>query len=105
MVTGMDWINDDKLAVCTWTGDIYIISGLIDNTKEITVSNLIKGLNEPMGLIQRDGKLYVSQKPELTEISFNKKRTSITLKQVSSDWGYSGHYNAFSYGPLSLIHI
>lgn len=100
MVTGMDWINDDKLAVCTWTGDIYIISGLIDNTKEITVSNLIKGLNEPMGLIQRDGKLYVSQKPELTEISFNKKRTSINLKQVSSDWGYSGHYNAFSYGPI-----
>ncbi|MEC9330947.1 MAG: hypothetical protein VX409_00795, partial [Verrucomicrobiota bacterium] len=98
MVTGMDWINDDKLAISTWTGDIYIISGLT-NKKNITVSNLIKGLNEPMGLLQRDGKLYVSQKPELTEISFNKTRTSITLTQVSSDWGYSGHYNAFSYGP------
>jgi len=98
MVTGMDWINDDKLAICTWTGDVYIISGLI-NKKNINVNNLIKGLNEPMGLIQRDGKLYVSQKPELTEISFDKTKTSITLTQVSSDWGYSGHYNAFSYGP------
>ena len=98
MVTGMDWINDDKLAISTWTGDVYIISGLINN-KNVTVSNLVKGLNEPMGLLERDGKLYVSQKPELTEISFNKTRTSITLTQVSSDWGYSGHYNAFSYGP------
>lgn len=98
MVTGMDWINDDKLAICTWIGDVYIVSGLI-NKKNITVSNLIKGLNEPMGLLERDGKLYVSQKPELTEISFNKTKNSITLNQVSSDWGYSGHYNAFSYGP------
>ena len=98
MITGMDWINDKKLAVCTWTGDVYIVSGLF-NKKNITVSNLIKGLNEPMGLLARNGKLYVSQKPELTEISFNKSNNSVNLTQMSSDWGYSGHYNAFSYGP------
>jgi len=99
LVTGMDWINDDTLAICTWTGDVYIISGLI-NKKNIDVNKLIEGLNEPMGLLERNGKLYVSQKPELTEISFNKTKNSVTLTQMSSDWGYSGHYNAFSYGPV-----
>ena len=98
LVTGMDWLDKDRLAICTWTGSIYIVSGLTANN--ITVNKALDGLNEPMGLLQHNGKIYVSQKPELTEILINKSNNSTTLTQVSSDWGYSGHYNAFSYGPV-----
>jgi len=31
----------------------------------------LSGLNDPLWLLVRDGKLYVSHKPELTEISFD----------------------------------
>ena len=99
LVTGMDWLEDGRLAVSTWPGEIYLLSGLLDK-KDVLVRRLLTGLNEPMGLLVRDGKLYVSQKPELTEITFDEANGSIAFKRISADWGYSGHYNAFSYGPV-----
>ena len=100
LVTGMDWLEDGRLAVCTWPGDVFLLSG-VTSGDDVRVRRLLSGLNEPMGLLVRDGKLYVSQKPELTEISFDDEKGSVALRRVSADWGYSGHYNAFSYGPVA----
>ena len=99
LVTGMDWLKDGRLAICTWPGDVFLLSGVTDD-ETVTVRRLLSGLNEPMGLLALDGNLYVSQKPELTEIRFDDENESVTLRRVSADWGYSGHYNAFSYGPV-----
>ena len=100
LITGMDWLGDDRLAVCTWPGEVYLLNGLLDEEEPVTFNRLAKGLNEPMGLLVKDARLYVSQKPELTEITFNEKNGRTDFMRVSSDWGYSGHYNAFSYGPV-----
>ena len=100
LITGMDWLGDGRLAVCTWPGEVYLLDGLLHDDGPVTFKRLAKGLNEPMGLLVRDGKLYVSQKPELTEIAFDEKNGRTEFTRVSADWGYSGHYNAFSYGPV-----
>ena len=100
LITGMDWLEDGQLAVCTWPGELYLLDGLLNEEEPVTFNRLAKGLNEPMGLLVRDSRLYVSQKPELTEITFNQKNGRVDFIRVSSDWGYSGHYNAFSYGPI-----
>ena len=52
-----------------------------------------------MGLLVQNDKLYLSQKSELTEIEFDEQTGETTFNRISADWGYSGHYNAFSYGP------
>jgi len=101
LITGMDWLRDGRLAVCTWPGEVYLLDGLLDEEAPVTFYRLAKGLNEPMGLLVRGARLYVSQKPELTEITFNEKNGRTDFMRVSSDWGYSGHYNAFSYGPIA----
>ena len=100
LITGMDWLEDGRLAVCTWPGEVYLLEGLLDEEGPVTFRRLAKGLNEPMGLLVRDGRLYVSQKPELTEITFDEQGGRTEFTRVSADWGYSGHYNAFSYGPI-----
>ncbi len=100
LITGMDWLDDGRLAVCTWPGEVYLLDGLLDKGGPVTFNRLAKGLNEPMGLLVRDGRLYVSQKPELTEIAFGEKNDVTEFTRVSAEWGYSGHYNAFSYGPV-----
>ena len=100
LVTGMDWLEDGRLAVCTWPGEVYLLDGMTSEKGPVTFRRLAKGLNEPMGLLVRDGRLYVSQKQELTEIVFDEQSGRTELNQVSADWGYSGHYNAFSYGPV-----
>jgi len=100
LITGMDWFEDGRLAVCTWPGEVYLLNGLLDEEEAVTFNRLAKGLNEPMGLVVNNGRLYVSQKPELTEITFNEKNGRAGFMRINSDWGYSGHYNAFSYGPI-----
>ena len=100
LITGMDWLGDGRLAVCTWPGEVYLLDGLLDENGPVTFHRLAKGLNEPMGLLVRGGRLYVSQKPELTEITFDQQNGRTEFMRVSADWGYSGHYNAFSYGPI-----
>ena len=100
LITGMDWLEDGRLAVCTWPGEVYLLDGLLDEEGPVTFRRLAKGLNEPMGLLVRGGRLYVSQKPELTEITFDEQGGRTEFTRVSADWGYSGHYNAFSYGPI-----
>ena len=72
LVTGMDWLEDGRLAVCTWPGDVFLLSG-VTSGDDVRVRRLLSGLNEPMGLLVRDGKLYVSQKPAvvLRSIAFH----------------------------------
>ena len=100
LITGMDWLGKGRLAVCTWPGEVYLLDGLLSEEGPVTFNRLAKGLNEPMGLIVKDDRLYVSQKQELTEIAFDEKDRRTEFMRVSADWGYSGHYNAFSYGPV-----
>ncbi len=100
LITGMDWLKDGRMAVCTWPGEVYLLDGLLKEKEAIHFQRLAKGLNEPMGLLVQNGKLYLSQKSELTEIEFNEQTGKTTFSRISADWGYSGHYNAFSYGPV-----
>tara|TARA_Y100001934_G_scaffold235292_1_gene285952 strand:- start:708 stop:2912 length:2205 start_codon:yes stop_codon:yes gene_type:complete len=100
LITGMDWLEDGRLAVCTWPGEVYLLDGMLSLKGPVTFRRLAKGLNEPMGLLVRDGRLYVSQKQELTEIIFDEQDCRTEFNRLSADWGYSGHYNAFSYGPV-----
>jgi hypothetical protein len=99
LITGMDWLKDGRLAVCTWPGEVYLLDGLLRKKEVIRFQRLAKGLNEPMGLLVQNDKLYLSQKSELTEIEFDEQTGETTFNRISADWGYSGHYNAFSYGP------
>ena len=99
-ITGMDWLEDGRLAVCTWPGEVYLFKGLLHKGKEVMFQLLANGLNEPMGILSYKGKLYVSQKAELTEIAFDENNRKTRFTRISADWGYSGHYNAFSYGPV-----
>ena len=48
MVTGMDWISNDELAVCTWAGEIYIVetTGPVESAR---YRRFARGLNEPLG--------------------------------------------------------
>ncbi|MEE2946907.1 MAG: hypothetical protein VX392_01185 [Verrucomicrobiota bacterium] len=100
LITGMDWLEDGRLAVCTWPGEVYLLDDILSKKSPLTFHRLAKGLNEPMGLLAYNGRIYVSQKQELTEIIFDEHPSRTDFNRVSADWGYSGHYNAFSYGPV-----
>jgi len=99
--TGMDWLSKNQLAICTYTGDVWIVENATGPVKGMKFRRFARGMNEPMGLLVKDGKIHLSNKAELTRISDTDNDGEADLfESVCSDWDYTGSYNSFSYGPV-----
>lgn len=100
-VTGMDWLSKDELAVATWSGEIYVVEHAPGPVEAATYRRFARGLNEPLGLKVHDRRLYAVQKPELTRITdTDGNGEADRFESINADWGYTGNYHAFAFGPL-----
>ena len=103
LVTGMDFFGDGNLAIATWLGDIFIVDGATGPVNQARYRRVARGLLEPMGLLAIDRRVHVAQKGELTAVRLAVDDSEVVqLSCSSADWDYSGHYNAFVYGPALL---
>jgi hypothetical protein len=55
---GVDFFADGKAAICTWSGDVWIVSGIDDKLEKVTWKRFATGLFQPLGLKVVDGKVY-----------------------------------------------
>ncbi len=100
-VTGMDWLTPTQLAVCTYTGEVWIVENATGPAKEMKFRRFARGMNEPMGLLVKDGNIHLGNKAEITRLQDTDNDGIADLfERVSSDWDYTGSYNSFSYGPV-----
>ncbi|MEV6079587.1 family 16 glycoside hydrolase [Streptomyces sp. NPDC052069] len=107
-VTAMDWLPDGRLAVTTWggstntAGEVHLLDNVRGNTDpgKVTTKKIIGGLKEPMGIKAVDGKLYVSQKHELTELSDTDGDDVIDERRTVATWPYGGNFHEFAFGLL-----
>jgi hypothetical protein len=103
IITGMDWLNDRDLAICTWLGEIYIVENAVGPAANAKYRRFARGLNEPLGLTVSDNQMYVVQKGELTRVSdTDSDGVADRFDCINDDWGYSGNYHSYSFGPLPL---
>jgi glucose/arabinose dehydrogenase len=101
-VNGMDFLPNGDLAVCVWTGEIYIVQKPQGDVKAATYRRFARGLCEPCGLRVINGQIYVVQKQELTRLTDTDGNGEADLFEcITQDWGYTGNYHDFSYGPLT----
>ncbi|CAM5384846.1 hypothetical protein SALBM311S_04816 [Streptomyces alboniger] len=107
-VSAMDWMPGGRLAVTTWggsdqtAGEVYILDNVTGDTgpEKVTYKKIADGLKEPMGIKYVDGKLYVSEKHQLTELSDTKgDNTAGEIRKVA-EWPYGGNFHEFAFGLL-----
>ncbi len=99
--TGMDWISPKDLAICTYTGEVWIVENATGPVQKMKYRRFARGMNEPMGLLVKDGHIYLGNKAEITRLEDTDNNGVADLfERVSSDWDYTGSYNSFSYGPV-----
>ncbi|MFD6417892.1 ricin-type beta-trefoil lectin domain protein [Streptomyces sp. NPDC060194] len=107
-VSAMDWLPDGRLAITTWggtdnsTGEVYLLSNVTGATSpdKVTYKKIASGLKEPMGIKYVDGKLYVSQKHELTELNdTNGDEVTDTYRKVAT-WPFGNNFHEFAFGLL-----
>jgi hypothetical protein len=63
---GFDFLPDGRAAICTFHGDVWIVSGLQES--ELTWKRFATGLFQPLGLKVVDGKIYVTGRDQLTRL-------------------------------------
>jgi hypothetical protein len=55
---GLDFFADGNAAISTWSGDVWIVSGIDDKLEKLTWKRFATGLFQPLGLKVVDGKVY-----------------------------------------------
>ncbi|MER7719265.1 ricin-type beta-trefoil lectin domain protein [Streptomyces flaveolus] len=107
-VSAMDWLPDGRLAVATWggsnntAGEVYLLSNVTGATgpDKVKAKKVASGLKEPMGIKHVDGKLYVSQKHELTELNDTDGDEVTDQYRRVATWPFGGNFHEFAFGLL-----
>ncbi|MFG2304094.1 family 16 glycoside hydrolase [Actinacidiphila glaucinigra] len=107
-VSAMDWLPGGRLAVTTWGGSsvdegaVYVLDHVTGDTgpERVTYKKIAGGLKEPMGVKYVDGKLYVSEKHQLTELSDLEGDNSADEIRKVAEWPYGGNFHEFAFGLL-----
>jgi len=101
-VGGLAFLPDGGLLVTTWDsiGAVYLLKGVeTGDTNKITVKRIASGLQEPLGITVVDGKIFVLQKPELTElIDLDGDEIIDEYRTICNAWGVSGDFHEFAFG-------
>ena len=96
-VGGLDITPDGKIAAVFHEGDLRIY-----DPEAKTWSLFATGLHEPLGIVAEDDSTFtVMQRPELTRISdTDGDGTADSYETVCDDFGMSGNYHEFAFGPV-----
>ncbi|NVK26097.1 MAG: hypothetical protein HWE10_14305 [Gammaproteobacteria bacterium] len=94
-VTGLDSDAHGVIWVATRLGEVWYL-------KNNTWSKFAEGLHEPTGLlVDDDGSILVSQKPELTRlIDSDKDGVADAYIPVANEWQFHDNYHEFTFGPV-----
>jgi hypothetical protein len=66
---GFDFFPDGKsAALCTWSGDVWVVSGIDERLDKLTWKRFASGLFQPLGLKIVDGKVYVHGRDQITRL-------------------------------------
>lgn len=101
-VTGMDFLPNGDLALCTTLGEVFIVSQLASLTNAPTWRRFARGLMEPGGLRVFSGEIFVAQKCELTRLrDTDGDGEADFFECVSQGWGFNGNSRQFAVGPVA----
>ncbi|MEM7368099.1 MAG: family 16 glycoside hydrolase [Bacteroidota bacterium] len=101
-VGDLEFMQDGRLALCTWDGEVYILENVSqDNSEQVQVSKFADGLSEPLGITIVDGEIYVLQRWEITKlVDHDKDGVADEYESIADSWGSSAHFHEWTYGLL-----
>jgi hypothetical protein len=68
--TAFDFFPDGKsAAVCTWNGDVWIVSGINESISNLTWKRFATGLHQPMGLKIINNQIYCTCRDQITRLT------------------------------------
>ena len=99
-LTGFDFLRGGRqAAVCTWDGDVWLVSGLGDASGELSWRRIASGLFQPLGLKVRDGKIFVGCRDQIVILrDLNGDGETDFYENFNSDHQVTEHFHEFAMG-------
>eukprot|EP00456_Euglypha_rotunda_P042299 TRINITY_DN32_c0_g4_i2.p1 TRINITY_DN32_c0_g4~~TRINITY_DN32_c0_g4_i2.p1 ORF type:complete len:1344 (-),score=278.21 TRINITY_DN32_c0_g4_i2:37204-41235(-) len=103
-LTGFDFYPDgDRVAVCSWDGDVWQVSGLKPNGNDqkqvLTWRRIANGLFQPLGLKIVDGQIYVTCRDQLAVLRDLNGDDEIDYVEChNNDHQVTEHFHEFAMG-------
>lgn len=97
---GFQLMPDGRMAVSTRRGEIWMIENpFAEDPAEAKFSRFAHGLHEVLGLAEKDGWLYATQRCELTRLKDTDDDGRADLfETVNAGWGITGDYHEYAFG-------
>lgn len=95
--SGFDFFSDGRAALCTWNGDVWIVSGLDDSLQHVTWKRFAAGLHDPLGLRIVNDEIYVLGRDQITRLhDLNGDGEADFYENFCNAWPASAVYHAFN---------
>ena len=99
-IGGFDFFTSDpgKAAVCTWDGDVWIVSGIDDSLESLTWKRFAAGGHETLGLKIVDDAIYTVADDEITRYhDLNGDGEADFYENFNNDWELTSGFHAFCF--------
>ncbi len=99
-LTGFDFYPDGKrMAVCSWDGDVWLVSGLDNLVGGLTWQRIASGLFQPLGLKFRDGAIFVCCRDQIVKLhDLNNDGETDFYECFNNDHQVTEHFHEFAMG-------
>lgn len=99
-LTGFDFYPDGKrMAVCTWDGDVWEVSGLGDLSAGLSWRRIASGLFQPLGLKFRFGQIFVCCRDQIARlVDLNGDGETDFTECLNNDHQVTEHFHEFAMG-------
>jgi hypothetical protein len=96
-LSGLDFFSDGRCAVCTMSGDVWIVTGIEGKLENCVWKRFATGLFEPLGLKIRDEQIYVLGRDRITRLhDVNNDDKADFYESFNSGWDVFPTYHAFN---------
>jgi hypothetical protein len=97
-LTALDFFSDGRAAVCTWSGDVWIVSGIDEKLEAVSWRRFATGLYEPLGLKVVGDTVYVLGRDQITRLhDLNGDGEADFYENFNNDATTMANYHAFAF--------
>ncbi|MEM7314573.1 MAG: DUF6797 domain-containing protein, partial [Planctomycetota bacterium] len=98
--TGHDFFEDsNRMAVCTWDGDVWIVEGIAQDTGTLTWQRVASGMFQPLGLKIVNEEIYVTCRDQLVKLrDLNGDGETDFYECFNNDHQVTEHFHEFAMG-------
>jgi hypothetical protein len=98
-VGGFDFFSDGtRAALCTWDGDVWVVSGVDEKLESLTWRRFATGLYQPLGLRIVDDAIYAVGHDQITRLhDLDKDGEADFYENFNNDWELTTAFHTFCF--------